>query len=71
MIVLNFTSDPDMTLRSFFQMVTFPTYRFQTIYPSFPLFRVNQKGVFSHFLQIWKNYKFGHEIHSQLIQKSA
>ena len=39
------------------------------VFPFFPLFWVNQKGVFSTFLKMGKFYVFGHENHSQQIHK--
>ena len=38
-------------------------------FPLFPLFRVNQKGVFSTFLKMGKFYDFGHENHSKQVHK--
>ena len=42
---------------------------FKNIFPLFPLFSVNQKGVFSTFLKMGKFYVFGHEIHSKRVHK--
>ena len=42
---------------------------FKNIFPLFPLFSVNQKGVFSTFLKMGKFYVFGHENHSKRVHK--
>ena len=38
---------------------------FKTIFPTFSIFSVNQKGVFSNFLKMGNIYVFGHENHSK------
>ena len=61
--------DPDLTRHRCFYWSLFHPICLKTIFSIFPLFQSAEKRVFSNFLELGTFYGFGHQNHSEQVQK--